>query len=294
MATATALDADSAAKAASDAAAAKRAAANAALAAAHAAATEKIAAQTMGLRVALVIGNGAYASSLMQRLDNPPHDAEAIASILKKLGFDVDVVTDATKQTMEDAIARLARKARDADVTVLFYAGHGLQDLGKNYLAPIDATLSDETDLRRRFVRLDDVLGDLADAKGARILILDACRDNRAIEALRAALPKSRSAGVSRGLARVPEAEGQLVAFATQPDRVAADGEGADSPFTTALVAHLGEPGVELRTVLTRVRGDVARATDHDQIPEVSDSLLGEIYLASPPQSRPTNSDVAH
>jgi uncharacterized caspase-like protein len=230
-----------------------------------------------------VIGNGAYASPLMPQLPNPPHDAGAIASILKKLGFDVDVVTDATKQTMEDAVARLARKARDADVTLLFYAGHGLQDQGKNYLAPVDATLSDETDLRRRFVRLDDVVGDLADAKGARILILDACRDNRAIEALRAALPKSRSAGVSRGLAPVPEAEGQLVAFATQPDRVAADGEGADSPFTTALVAHLGEPGVELRTVLTRVRSDVAKVTNHDQIPEVSDSLLGEIYLAPTP-----------
>jgi uncharacterized caspase-like protein len=99
-------------------------------------------------------------------------------------------------------------------------------------------------------------------------------------------LPKSRSAGVTRGLARVPEAEGQLVAFATQPDRVAADGESADSPFTTALVAHLGEPGVELRTVLTRVRGDVARATHHDQIPEVSDSLLGEVYLAPAPRPR--------
>jgi hypothetical protein len=230
-------------------------------------------------RVALVIGNGAYASPLMAELANPPHDAEAMARILKKLGFDVDVVTDATKQMMEDAIARLARKARDADVTLLFYAGHGLQDQGKNYLAPVDATLSDETDLRRRFVRLDDVLGDLADAQGARILILDACRDNRAIEALRAAVPKNRAAGVSRGLARVPEAEGLLVAFATQPDRVAADGEGADSPFTTALITHLAEPGVELRTVLTRVRRDVAKATNNHQIPEVSDSLLTEVYF---------------
>ena len=229
--------------------------------------------------MALVIGNGAYASPIMPRLSNPPHDAVAIGNTLETLGFDVDVVIDATKQTMEDALARLARKARDADVTLIFYAGHGLQDQGKNYFAPIDATLSDETDLRRRFIRLDDVLDDLAGAKGARILLLDACRDNGAVEALRAVVPKFRSAGVSRGLARIPEAQGQLVAFATQPDRVAADGEGADSPFTTALIAHLGEPGIELRTVLTRVRVDVANATNHDQIPEVSDSLLGEIYL---------------
>jgi len=174
----------------------------------------------------------------------------------------------------------VARKARDADVILVFYAGHGLQDQGKNYLAPIDATISDETDLRRRFVRLDDVLDDLAEAKGARILLLDACRDNGAVEALRAAVPKSRSAGISLGLARIPEASGQLIAFATQPDRIAADGDGADSPFTTALIAHLGEPGIEPRTALTRVRVDVARATNQKQIPEVSDSLIGEIYLS--------------
>src|SRR5258708_27732566 len=107
----------------------------------------------------------------MPGLPNPPQDAVAIGNTLKNLGFDVDVVTDATKQTMEDALARLARKARDADVTLVFYAGHGLQDQGKNYFAPIDAVLTDETDLRRRFIRLDDVLNDLAEAKGARILL---------------------------------------------------------------------------------------------------------------------------
>jgi hypothetical protein len=134
-------------------------------------------------RVALVIGNGAYSSPLMPRLRNPPHDAAVVAATLKGLGFDVDVETDVTKQGMEDAFGRLAREARQADLTLVFYAGHGLQDQGKNYLAPVDATLSDETDLRRSFVRLDDVLGDLADAKGARIVMLDACRDNGAIEA---------------------------------------------------------------------------------------------------------------
>jgi hypothetical protein len=127
-------------------------------------------------------------------------------------------------------------------------------------------------------VRLDDVLDDLAGAKGARILLLDACRDNGAIEALRNTTPKDRSAGLSRGLARVPQADGRLVVFATQPDRVAADGSGEHSPFATALLAHISEPA-ELRTLLTRVRNDVARATNKEQIPEVSDSLLGEIFL---------------
>ncbi len=228
--------------------------------------------------MALVIGNGAY-DNLTPVLPNPPNDALAVAEVLHGLGFEVDVATDVTKDRMEDALARLARQSRTAEVTLFFYAGHGLQDQGRNYLAPIDAALTDETDLRRRFVRLDDVLDDLASANGARILLLDACRDNDAIDALRAAVPATRSASVTRGLARVASVEGQLVAFATQPDRVAADGDGENSPFTSALMTHLPAPGVELRTALTRVRVDVAAATGNSQIPEVSDSLLGEVYL---------------
>ena len=233
-------------------------------------------------RVALVIGNGAY-TSLAPTLPNPPRDAAAISATLAGVGFAVDTVIDGTKGAMEDALARLSREARTADVVLFFYAGHGIQDQGRNYLAPIDAALADETDLRRQFIRLDDILDDLSSAKGARILLIDACRDNNAVEALRTAVTPSRAAGVTRGLARVSAANGQLVAFATQPDRVATDGDGQNSPFTAALVKHLGTPGIELRTALTRVRGDVATATDNDQIPEVSDSLLGEIYLSSPP-----------
>jgi uncharacterized caspase-like protein len=124
------------------------------------------------------------------------------------------------------------------------------------------------------------VLDDLGDTRGARILLIDACRDNGAVEALRTALPSSRSASVSRGLALVPKTAGQLVAFATQADHVAADGQGLDSPFTTALVAHLGDPGAEINTILTRVRIEVAKATNDQQIPEVSNSLLSEVYLA--------------
>jgi uncharacterized caspase-like protein len=235
-------------------------------------------------RVALVIGNGDYAD-LRPRLPNPSRDATEIGKALGRLGFDAEVVTDADKAVMEDATARLARKARSADVTLLFFAGHGIQDLGKNYLAPVDADLSDETDLRRRFLRLDDVLDDLAGAKGALILVLDACRDNAAVEALRAAVPKTRSAGVSRGLAPVPRTDGLLVAFATQPTRVADDGVGKHSPFTEALLTHLADADAEFRTVLTRVRVAVAKATDNRQVPETTDSLLREIYLNPSPAS---------
>ncbi len=242
-------------------------------------------------RVALVVGNGAY-GALKPVLPNPANDAVAIAAVLDGLGFEVDVVTDASKETMEEALARLAVASRTAEVTLFYFAGHGLQDQGRNYLAPVDAALGDETDLRRSFVRLDDVLDDLASAGGARILLLDACRDNDAVDALRAAVP-SRSAGVSRGLARVPSVEGQLVAFATQADRVADDGAGANSPFTTALVTHLATPGVELRTSLTRVRVDVAKATNDAQVPEVWDSVLGEIYLSPAEGERPAVGEAA-
>ncbi len=238
-------------------------------------------------RVALVVGNGAYQSSSM-RLPNPPRDAALISDALKRLGFDVETVADADKEAMEDAVVRLAMRGRDADITLFFYAGHALQDVdGKNYLMPVDGALKVEQDLRRRFVRLDDVLADLSRLQGARIVVLDACRDNEAVEALRAALPASRSAGLSRGLAAVPRISGMLVAFATQPDRVAADGQAENSPFTKSLAARLVEPGVELRTVLTRVRQDVALATNHAQVPEVSDSLIGEVYLRQAEQQAP-------
>jgi uncharacterized caspase-like protein len=229
-------------------------------------------------RVALVIGNGTYAAERM-RLANPTADAALVSRTLRELGFAVDTVLDAGKETMEDAVGRFAQQSRDADVALFYYAGHALQDLGKNFLMPVDGFLKSEQDLRRRFVRLDDVLADLSAAKGARIVILDACRDNDAVEALRAVVPQTRSTGVSRGLAAVPKVSGMLVAFATQPDRVAADGIGANSPFAQALARRFVEPGVELRTVLTRVRQDVATATANAQVPEVSDSLLGELYL---------------
>jgi uncharacterized caspase-like protein len=231
-------------------------------------------------RVALVIGNGAYTSEKL-RLANPPRDATLISAALENLGFEVETIADANKEAMEDAIGRLAQRSRDADVSLFYYAGHAIQDLGKNFLMPVDGALKTEQDLRRRFVRLDDIIADLSTAKGARIVILDACRDNDAIGALRSAVPQTRSIGVSRGLAAVPKLSGMLVAFATQADRVAADGTGVNSPFAYSLAKRLVEPGVELRVALIRVRQDVALATQSTQVPEVSDSLLGELYLQS-------------
>ncbi len=229
-------------------------------------------------RIALVVGNGGYSAPRMA-LPNPPADARLVAGLLERVGFSVDLVVDGGREQMYEALDRFAAKAETADVALFYFAGHGIQDLGQNFLMPVDAELKRQRDLRDRFVPLDDVVQSLSQARGAKILVLDACRDNEAVDALRAAVPRSRSAAVTRGLAPMPKVSGMLVAFATQPGVVATDGSAANSPFTEALARHLAEPGLELRQVLTRVRIDVARATEQKQIPEVSDSLLGEVVL---------------
>jgi len=228
---------------------------------------------TVDRRVALVIGNSAYVT--FPRIPNPRNDAEDLAAGLKALGFDVLTGLDLNRARMEALLIEFARKARQSDTALVFYAGHGLQHNGINYLAPVDAKIDDETDLRK-LVNLQDVMNDLQSASRVRILIVDACRDNEAIKQLASRLPTTRSAAFTRGLARVEAADGTLVAFATQPNRVAADGQGRNSPFTQALLKHLATPGLELRTLMTRVRTEVVGATGGSQRPEVWDSLVGE------------------
>ena len=224
-------------------------------------------------RVALVIGNSAYAN--FPKIPNPRHDAEDLAKSLKELAFDVLLGLDLKRAAMEELLIDFARKARQSDTALVFYAGHGLQHNGINYLAPVDAVIGDETDLRK-LVNLQDVINDLQSASRIRILIVDACRDNEVIKQLAARLPATRSAAFARGLAKIDAADGTLIAFATQPNRTAADGTGRNSPFTQALLKHLPTPGLELRTLMTRVRAEVVNVTGGTQPPEVWDSLVGE------------------
>jgi len=175
----------------------------------------------------------------------------------------------------------------------VFYAGHGIQHQGVNYLAPIDARIEDETDLRK-LINLQAMIDDLQSASRIRILLIDACRDNKGVQQLNAKLPKAtREAGLTRGLARMDNAEGTLVVFATQPNRVAADGKGRNSPFAQALLKHLPTPGVEIRTLLTRVRADVVALTSDKQRPELYDSLVGEFVLNTGAGAQPTATKVA-
>src|SRR5262249_25397235 len=149
-------------------------------------------------RVALVIGNGAYAKA--PHLPNPPHDARDVAAALKRIDFDVIQGADLDRARMQDAIVRFARAAQSADVGIFYYSGHAIQFKGVNYLMPVDAKLDDEADLYR-FTKVDDVLGYLQQAKALKILVLDACRNNPLAEALKRSIGLTRAASVPRGLA---------------------------------------------------------------------------------------------
>jgi uncharacterized caspase-like protein len=228
-------------------------------------------------RVALVIGNAAYETTAA--LANPRNDATDIAASLKRLGFEVVDGQDLSKRAMEQALGRFSRIAQGADAAVVFYAGHGLQYQGQNYLVPVDAKLEDEFSFTYEMLKLEEVLIALERAKGVRILMLDACRNNPFAEKLSRMLSRTRDFGLSRGLAKIDRTEGMVIAYATQANQVAADGRGRNSPFTGALVKEIEEPGVEVATLFRRVARAVNQETGGRQTPELSLSLLGEFYF---------------
>jgi uncharacterized caspase-like protein len=244
-------------------------------------------------RVALVIGNGKYINA--NTLPNPPNDARAMAKALSNIGFDVSFGEDLDHTGMERLVRDFLRKSASAKIALIFYAGHGLQVEGRNYLVPIDAKLEAASDLNYETVKLDDILDSLnADPSRANIIILDACRDNPLARTFAAHLGASRSAAVSTGLAAYSTVgSGTLIAFSTAPGQVALDGDGANSPFTEGLLKYLATPGLEVRQMLTRVRDDVARATHDRQLPWDNSSLRGDVYLASAPDAAASPPNVA-
>jgi formylglycine-generating enzyme required for sulfatase activity/Tfp pilus assembly protein PilF len=237
-------------------------------------------------RVALVIGNGKYEHATT--LPNPANDARAMADALREIGFDVAEGRDLDRTGMERQLRDFLRKSASARVALLFYAGHGMQVDGRNYLVPVDARLERATDLNFETVELDRILDTLNDAQRASIVILDACRDNPLARSFAARLGATRSGAVSTGLAGYSAlGTGTLIAFSTAPGKVALDGAGANSPFTEALAKHLRTPGLEVRQLLTRVRADVAGATRGQQVPWDNSSLLGEVFLSGRPAPPP-------
>jgi hypothetical protein len=187
------------------------------------------------------------------------------------------VATDLDKAGMDEAMIKFARAARTADVAMFYYTGHALQFGGINYLVPVDAQLNDEADLRR-MVRVDDVIADMQPAKNLRILVLDSCRDNPLAEQLKRSIRTARSASIGRGLAKIDSPEGMIIAYATQPGRTADDGDGRNSPYTTAFLKNV-ETKEEIGTIFRRISADVYQTTHQAQLPELSLSLIGEFYL---------------
>ncbi len=225
-------------------------------------------------RVALVVGNGAYTQT--SPLANPVNDARAVGAALDRIGFDVTVLENLDEDEMDDALGEFEEDSVAADVALLFYAGHGMEMNGANYLIPVDARLASASAVSRETVALDSVLAAMAGA-GTRIVILDACRNNPFVRSMRGA---ARANVRSGGLAAVASGEGLLVAYAAAAGDVAADGDRSEnSPYTTALLEHLERPGVDVRVMLGDVGAEV-RGRTGDQQPFVYSSLSGELHLA--------------
>jgi uncharacterized caspase-like protein len=246
-------------------------------------------------RVALVIGNSTYQNAA--KLPNPVRDAQAIAELFESAGFGVvQARSDLGNLEFRRAIREFTEISRSADIAVIFFAGHGIEIGGMNYLLPIDAKLARDYDAEDETVPLDRIVRALEPAKQLRLIILDACRDNPFLSTMQrtAALR-----AVTRGLAQVePIASNTLIAFAARAGSTAEDGDAAHSPFTTALLKHITQPGLDVHMALRRVRDEVLRNTGNRQEPFVYGSLGGEeiALVPSPPESKnpaPADSNAA-
>lgn len=227
-------------------------------------------------RVALVIGNATYEHA--GELANPLNDADDIAGKLETLGFEVVKGTDLDFTGMRRTVRDFVNSLKDADIALFYYAGHGLQVRGRNYLVPVDAQLRSENDIDFEAMPISLVMSAMERLSKTNLIFLDACRNNPLARNLARSMG-TRSASVGNGLARIGSGVGTLVSFSTQPGNVALDGEGRNSPFTAALVEHLGHPGEDISQSLVRVRVDVLRATGGQQIPWENSSLTGKVIL---------------
>ena len=239
-------------------------------------------------RVALVVGNSGYVHA--NALPNPVNDAGDMAKALAEVGFEVILGLDLSKSGFDGKVRDFARALEKADVALLFYAGHGLQVSGKNYLVPVDAKLQVERDLDFEAISLDFVLKQMEldrDDK-TNIVFLDACRDNPLARNLARSMG-TRSGTIAQGLAQVQAGVGTFIAYSTQPGNVALDGEGRNSPFTAALVKDLRLPDRNLNAVMIEVRKDVTAATGGKQVPWDLSALTGDFYfqLAAAPGTLP-------
>ena len=242
-------------------------------------------------RVALVLGNSNYKNAAV--LPNPVNDAAAVAATLKGAGFDiVDSRLNLSAADMRRALRDFADQARDSDLAVVYYAGHGIEIDGTNYLIPTDATLQRDTDIYDEAFSLDRVLLTIEPARQLRLVIVDACRNNPFAETMKRTV-STRT--VSRGLARIePTTTNTLVAFAAKAGLTALDGNSKNSPYATALVKHIATPGLDVRRAFGFIRDDVLQATGNRQEPYLYGSLGGADIALVPVAATPTANPQAN
>jgi invasion protein IalB len=233
-------------------------------------------------RIALIIGNSSYQT--LRELKNPKNDSIAIAKFFKDAGFEVDARIDLTADAFRRALREFAVKSAQADVAIVYFAGHGIEMGGINYLVPVDAKIETDLDAEDEAISLDRVLRTVEPASRLRLIILDACRENPFGKAHRT----SKTRTVERGLARIEiETADTYVAYAAKAGSTATDGEGEHSPFTAALLQNLAIPGLDVRLAFGKIRDQVLKETSKKQEPFVYGSLGGEIVAIVPSQAKP-------
>jgi len=232
------------------------------------------------VRVALVIGNSTYANA--PSLANPQHDAPAFAEALRRVGFtQVTLKLDLARDKLVDELKTFAAEADRADWAIVYFAGHGLEVGGVNYLVPIDAKLAADRDVTFETIPLDQVLQAVDGARKLHIVILDACRDNPFVKTMTRSLSATRSLSV--GLANIEPEGATLVAFAARHGQTAMDGTGGNSPFVSALIKNLETPSLEINVLFRKVRDDVLAATGKRQEPFTYGSLPSEAFYFRKP-----------
>ena len=222
-------------------------------------------------RTALIIGNSAYKNS---SLKNPVNDATDMARTLRDKGFDVILITNADQKAVERNIRKFGRKLRKGGVGLFYYAGHGVQVRGINYLIPVGADIQAEHEVKYKAVPAEYVLGEMESADSPmNIVILDACRDNPFARSFRSS---------TRGLARMNAPKGTIIVYSTSPGNVAQDGAGRNAPFTKYLVKEIRESNLEIDPLLREVRRQVLRETNNKQMPWAETSLIGQFFFTLP------------
>jgi len=229
-------------------------------------------------RFALVIGNSDYES--VGDLPNASNDAELISARLRSVGFETELLIDQSEDAFGEALDRLASAAHELDVVAVYYAGHGIQKGGENYLIPVDAELKNESAIERETISLKSIM-DVLERVPVSLLFLDACRDNPLANDLAGKSNASGRNAVAKGLAVVRPIGDMLITFATLPNSVASDGQSDNSPFARSLAKHIPTPNTEVSILMKRVTKDVLEETRGEQRPQQLSQMQKEFYFAS-------------